>query len=208
MADSLTGLGSNTTIFLVEPDWKSAISNEFELSSQILGYPGTVQSLLTFASKVPKIIEFKLMNLDKSTECELIEFFVARKGRFSPFWLLGHTSEFKLSQTIPAASPVLYVEDNGFVNKFKEYERIYLDMKNGDLITRQITSVVAGPAVNEITLQLDTVTDRELSNDDFHKFGMLYYVRLNKDLLDLPHESKSISSTSISFQELVNEYPT
>lgn len=207
MADSLTGLGTVTTIFRTEPDWSNQVEFERELNAIRNGYPGTIQEILSWTQDLPHMFNFKLQNLLKVEEYGLIEFFNARQGRLKPFWVPSHLKEFELSETMPNGATALYVYDNGFANAYRGYERVFLDLVSGDLITRQVMSVASGPGDDELSLHLDTALDREIAPEDVLKFGKLLFVRFAKDILELSHDSKSISSAQVSFQELVKEYP-
>jgi len=207
MPDSLTGLGTNTTIFRIEPNWRRPVTYENLLSSRVLGYPGTVQEVLSFSEDIPIVLQARFTNLSKEEENSLLEFFYNQQGRLKAFWILGDTKQFELTQIIPQNSSVLYVEDQGFADIYRGYERIYLDMVNGDLITRKIISVTEGPGQGELTLQLDTVTDRQIQKGDYRKFGLLYFVRFDRDKITVTYGSNSTSDVTLSFRELCKEYP-
>lgn len=207
MADDLEGLGGITTIFRTAPDWARAADVSFSPSAQVLGFNASVQERLSFTEDAPKTFNFLFHNMSKAEEAALLDFVDARSGIVEKFWCPGHRVAFSLSQTMPVASSVLYVLDNGFSRVYRGYERVYIELTNGDIITRKIISVSAGPGDNEITLQLDVVTDREIVPSDVIIFGRLYLVRFAKGKFDLEYGANWESSVKLEFQELVKEYP-
>lgn len=207
MADNKTGLGTITDILNTEPNWNRAIEVERALNAKLMGYPGTVQKILSWSDDLPAVVAFKLTNASKQDEFDLLTFFNLMKGRLGKFWVRSELKEFGLSQDMPQNSTGLYVNDNKFDLAYRGYERIYLDMANGDLITRKVTSVSSGPGAGELTLQIDTVTDRQINRADVRKFGRFLLVRFDVDKISFEHGEKSISDVEVKLRELVKEYP-
>jgi len=207
LADDLTGLGTISIIYRIRPDWSNQIEQNYALSNQLLSFPGSVQDILSFVDQVPRRQSFDYVNVTPAETKEILDFYAARKGRVEKFWLPGYRAEFTLSQNVPMNSTVLYVEDNSFDLAYQGYERVYILLQNGDMITRKIIAVIPGPGAGKLTLQLDTITDRAITIADIQEFGRLYLVRFDKDQLEFAHKSSQISSTKIEFAELTKEYP-
>ena len=208
MADDIQDIGTNTLMWREQPNWVDDVENEMLFSRDIPEYPSSSMDLLVHTAKVPRKIKYSYDNLSKQKELELLNFFTARKGRHGGFWLVGYNKEMQVSQDIPSGTKDIVYENNSFLDGRLGHERIFILLKNGDLITRQIDSAVYfDPEETQIYSTVVTAWDRSIVVPDIFLVGRLWYVRFDTDELKTDYEKIDISSVTLNFYELVEEYP-
>jgi hypothetical protein len=205
MADNLEDLGTYS-IFPIEANWVQKPKMDLELARLIIKYVGTSQKLETFTDDVPEGWSL-YFTPDEDDHYDLIDFFAARKGRHGGFWLKIPTREFTLKETALSGSTELVVERNFAHLQYQGYERIYIIMNTGDLITREITGTNDDEDNDKLELSLATVTDREITTSNHYFFGRLLLCRFDEDSLIMSYGQNAYPSISVRVVELVKEYP-
>lgn len=203
MADNLLGISPINDIFRVKPTW-SKITDNFDYTVEIFKLVGTVQEIHKWSDYVSHKLKMDFVSLDKIEEKTLYDFYIGKKGKLNKFWTLSFKSDFIL--TADSAANVLIVENNDFDKVFKGYERIFILMKDGDLITRKILSVTDGPTENELQITVETNFDRIITSTNYRYIGFLFLCRFDTDELNLKYINNSVTDVQLSFMELVNEY--
>lgn len=205
MADSIQDLGAVTDLLRMQPNWTSEPQLTMEFTRNILSYPGTVVNIISWFDDSPHMLDYEYFFETKQAEKELLDFFTARSGRVHPFWLLGFHQFFVLSQQITNNSPILYVKKNDFDRTYQGFERVYIRMSNGDILTKKVISVVPGPGSDELTLQVATNFDRDIPVGT--EVFRLYFVRFNIDEIKIDYGTNAAGKISAKFYELIREYP-
>jgi hypothetical protein len=207
MADDISSpsVGSNPVYFPLMPNWQSIPKLSFAMPRSFVSYPGTAQMMISTTELTP--IEFTLdfMVDNKSDEYDLLEFFHYAKGRAKRFWIEHPVSLFDLTETMTAGSGTINVLPNDFQRIAQDDERIFIAMKNGDLIVRTVTnSVLDGDGLG-ITLTLNEVINREIATDGYWLIGRFLLCRLKEDGFKQSIESSEVTTYSIGFVELPYE---
>jgi len=202
MADNIADLGTEER-WEMRPNWRD--SNQVQLvgSRDIVAFPSTITDIFIYSPLHHNIISLKFTCENKGIEYALTDFYNNRKGRLERFWLQGYREEFILSKDISITNTIIYVEDNGFDLVYQGYERIYLELSSGDLITRKITNVAK--VGTELLLTVSAM-DRNILMTEVKIFGRIYLVRFNKDILNMSFKTTKISECSLEFLEVVKEY--
>ena len=205
MADSLTGMGS-FELFPLEPNWAKSPSASAVFVRHYESYPGTAQKLGSLTSLVPITMDMGF-TLEKADEYAAMAFFAARRGRWQRFWFKGAKRAFTLKEDMASGSTVLYVYDNGAYDLYQGHERIYIEMRSGDLIVRHVTSITDDTETNQrLILLLDTALDRDVNLDNHWKIGRLLLGRVNMDKILLRFKTSHASEITGRFMELPTEY--
>lgn len=207
MSDYLNGLGGYS-LYRFEIDVKRSPQSALNASRQFLDDAGTKRGVATYTTNLPLIHSVSFTELERGNIKNLIEFFNTVRGRLKSFWwivqqnLFTPASDYLLNQT------VLAVEQNLFGENFRGYERIFLLLSSGDLLTFKVAAVISGllPA-DPIGLQISAPLDRNLDIDEILIFGKLIFCRLDEDELKVKFSTSEIAETEIKLRELVEGYP-
>lgn len=203
MADSLEDLGGYD-IFTIDPNWATRPKVDFELAKHIINFPGTVSQLSGISDDVPEAWTVGFTP-NKSDEYDFIDFFVGKYGRNGRFWFkLPHT-EFTLITTALSGSTELRVDRNWAERQYQGYERIWIDMHNDEILTREITGVT--DETTYLALALATSLDREVNLTNHYKICRLLLCRFDEDALIMDFGQDHYPHITINVRELVKEYP-
>ena len=205
MADSWADLGSVTTKFLTMPNWAENPLLDLMLTRNILNFPGTGFELYSVSSMIPIIVEYEFLNMSKNDEYSLLSFFARCSGRLRKFWLPIRKAYFNLASTIQPGATSITVTDSSFYDIHGGYERIYLELADGSMISRHVTDVAKG-GNQTVVLTINTAMDRQVMPANVLCFGRLILCRLDNDSLTLNMITNAASKYSLRFYELVREY--
>jgi hypothetical protein len=202
MADELYNLES-ISIFPFTHNWVNNIGIEYQMNRDTTQFFGTGTDILIYSSLHNLFFSIDLTLKTKEDIYNLLDFFNTKKGQLQKFWVYGSRNEFELAIDKPAMSNDLYIYDNGFDLNFYGNERIYLQLKNGDILTRLVTNV--SKVSNTLKLEVSTIV-REIEKEDILQFGRIYLCRFAKDVLNLNYKTENICSTQLDFVEVIKEY--
>jgi hypothetical protein len=205
MADSLLGLGS-ALMFPRNFNWLSPPSGNLEFARSVLMQPGTVHEMVTISADAPITVSGEYMTWTKADEYALLAFFHARRGRVQRFWVKYPGRAFTLQSAATTGATVLNCEVNRAYMQYQGYERIYVVMSTGDILTRQVTAVVHNEALGRIELALGNPIDRDITLTNHLMIGRLLLVRFDADDMSVRLVSDRVTEFRFSFKELVQEY--
>jgi len=207
MADLLNDIGSGIPILRPLPTWNDGLSGKFETNQKIESFPGTIENVVTFYDERPFSVTLPFFFTSKEEEYEFIEFFYARQGRFTKFWMPSPYNFFKPDKDVLTSESFLVVEDNKFRDSFRGFERLWIETKSGDWIVAKITSSVIGPLGGQETINISTGFDRDIPVDEIYFSSFFYLGRFEFDKLELENITDTASRTTQKFIELIKEYP-
>ena len=205
MADDLQDLGTTPEfrqLFSEYQDWKETPRLNVKTNTNLFGFEGTAQQLLNHSPEQPHALQF-LVTLENLQQIfDFLTFFVARKGRLEKFWFpLPYNVFTAVGQQVISATKLL-VNSPSF--DYKGFERVYLLLENGDLITRHVTAVSDAGGGN---LFFDvSALDRTIEESDVVLSSLLLLVRFDQDDVELLQKQLYCSSFSVRLLELINEY--
>ena len=202
MADDIQDLGTKERL-TIRPNWASPNQVELVTSKDIVSFPSTIVDIFLFSELHKNKIKFKYLCEDKEVEYALIDFYNSKKGRLERFWIQGYKEEFVLSQSINNTDTIINVHDNGFDLVHKGHERLYIELKNGNLITRKIINVIK--VGNELQLTVSSIA-QDIAIVDVGVVGRIYLVRFNKDVLEVVFNNSVVAEAEVDFVEVVREY--
>ena len=205
MADSLEDLGT-ASMFPMELNWATIPSSTIEYVRRIAEYRGTVQNLEQVLADAPIPFEARFTPFDKEEEYELLDFFNDRRGMNQRFWIKHPRAHFTLKTTATTGSSALTCEPNRAHIQYQGYERIYIAMDDGDVLTRQVTSVVYNAGTDDQTVTINTVLDRDVTTINQNRIGRLLLVRFDSDTLTQRITNDRVCEIALKFYELVSEY--
>jgi len=202
MADSLTSL-SPFEVFPLEPNWARSPAPGLIYARHLEVYAGTSAGLDSITDFTPFTVRSGF-SLERSENYDLVDFFVNRRGRWGKYWLKSLRSAFTLRVDMPSGSTILSVYDNGAYEAFEGHERIYIEMMDGDLITRHVINVLE--VAEGLSLVLDVQLDRDVTLTNHWIIGRLMLGRFDIDKISFKHKSDAVSEAQLRFIELPTEY--
>ena len=206
--DSILDLDTSgtTDILRLAPDWSNPPSTEINYGREIIQFDDAKTSIRFLTSDLGLKVTMDFFNVSRIAQYAILNFFHSHKGRLNKFWLPVPITYFNLLGTINAGAASFYLSDYNlgsytFGNVYQGYERLCIFMNDGSLITRKISSDIGAGEYSVLS-----VFDRTISSDNSILFGKLILCRFDTDEIDMSHESDSLCSCSLSFQELPKEY--
>lgn len=204
MADSLDGLGSGE-LFTLIPNWVNKPNTNIIVSRYFQAYPGSSFAMQELTSDVPQEVQLGFL-LEKEEEFNLLDFFNERKGRLQRFWVRDPKQSFVLKETATLGSSVLKCYPNSAEDVMRGDERIWIEMVDGDLLTREVTSIDYYTPDDEVHISLNTVVDRDITPTNHLVIAKLLLARFAYDTIEVRLESNVVGQTDLKFRELVKEY--
>lgn len=205
MADSLEDLGG-IDMLNFEPNWAGKAKASLDLARKLLNYAGSSSLMIGFSDDVPEVWQLTYQ-MTKAEEYSFIDYFTTKMGKLESFWFKAPVSEFTLKSTALSGSTELVCYRNYAHRQLQGYERVYVVMHSGDILTRKLTDGVDDEDNNEISLQLATSTDRDITVANHYMIGKLLLVRFDIDTLMLDYEANAWPKIKITVRELPLEYP-
>jgi len=203
MADDYKDIGDEP-IFPLSMNWKRAPINLFTITRNLVSFPGTAQSISELNEETPISFEALFSIFEKSDENAILEFIHARVGRAIRFWIPYKKQMFELFDPTSIGASALNCIDNGSALSYHGYERIYILMNNGDMITRRVVDITDDGL--KLTLALDVPLDRAIDLDGYIEIGRFLLVRFDSDKFELNIETNNVFEFTQRFFELVKEY--
>jgi hypothetical protein len=196
----------NIPIFPLFPNWTTTPNSEIALARTLLQYRGSAQRLIPFTDDVPISFEAKFTTYIKEDEYSLLDFWNERKGKNERFWSYHPKIAFELKRDIGSGATALVCLHNYAESQYQGYERIYIIMNDGDILTRHVTNVSYDDLLDELTVEISTALDRDVNLDNHARIGRLLLSRFDEDEMSLTHRSDLATETDFRFYELVKEY--
>jgi len=207
MADYLTGL-AGYTLYRIAIDVKDSPKSRLEPSRQFLSDAGTRKDVITHTTNLPIKYSISFTNLDRIDIYDLITFFNAVRGRRNPFWWVLQQTLFSPSLDYLATDTILAVNANMAIHDYRGYERIFLYLTSGDLLTYQVVGITPGLNPDDpYSIEIGTAIGRIVNKEDILMFGKLIFCRLDSDELKLAYQTSTCASANLDFVELTEEYP-
>lgn len=203
MSDSLLNL-QGFSLLTKTPNWTGNITNKFLFSRRLSGFTATAVKVDEVAPETPVALECSFQCNDKSEEFYLLSFFVQQLARVGRFWIMDPSSSFKLQSNAVSGASGIYCHRNRFDLIYQGYERVYIEMSNGDILTRRISAVVDG--ANTTYLNFYNPIDRDITTGTCVKIGRLFLGRFDSDVARFKFYSNVVSEITLPFVELVKEY--
>jgi len=203
MADDLKDIGQED-VFPLPLNWISNPSTSFTITRHLQHFAGTSASISELNPETPISFEGLFSVFEKQEEYDLMEFIHSRKGRVIRFWIPYEKEMFTLVTPTSVGATALECEDNKSTLSYLGYERIFLLMRNGDMITRHVTEVTS--SLGKITLTLTTPLDRDIELNSYYTIGRFLLVRFDSDKFEFSVDTNNVFEFSSRFYELVKEY--
>jgi len=174
---------------------------------RIISQRGTVQQVESTMGDVPVRLTLGFSLLSSADIVSMTEFFMTRKGRFGRFWIMHPMEAFTLKSASSLHQNSLICHDNLAARQFQGYERIYINMTDGDVLIRKVMTVTSDQQTGSCELTLDTPLDRVINADNHTRIGRVYLVRFDQDDLSFNFATPdAVGDIRLSFYELVKEY--
>jgi hypothetical protein len=207
VADSLLDINYPTVPLLATtPNWATRPSSKMAMTRRLVGHFGTSHQLISLTDDCPLTFEAGYTFVDKSEDNTIITFFIARRGRVQRFWVFHPHRLFRLKVAASNASDFMGCYPNDFHLQYQGYERIYIRMNDGDILTRAVTAASYNEGEDRLDLTLDSNLDRDIGLTEYDVLGRCLLVRFDTDTLRLRALTDSIGEAKLSFAELVQEY--
>jgi len=205
VADSLLDVGTESQ-FPFDIDWSALPSHQFNITRYLFENPGTSSYIEEKNPETPISFEIKVYIEDKDMEYDFLDFIHTHIGRAKRFWVKYPMPFFQLTESLSSGSTGVKCEPNNFELFFVGHERIFIEMNNGDIITRHVTSATYDSTNDEVNLVLATAVDRDIAIGDVFMLGRYLLVRFDSDDFDLNLETNTKSEVSLKFMELIRDY--
>lgn len=196
----------NIPIFPMFPNWAVVPSSDIVLARTILEYRGSAQRLIPFTGDVPISYNAKYTAYNKEEEYGAIDFWNERKGKKERFWTYHPRLAFEIKYDIGAGATSLACYHNYAESQYQGYERIYILMNNGDILTKHVTNVTYDELQDELVVELATQLDRDVTLTNHYRIGRFLLSRFDEDEMTLTHLTDGATEFNARFYELVKEY--
>lgn len=205
----ISGLGSVSTIWL-EPPLTDGFTCKFQPMGAFVGFTGTKSFSYLYGAYGQRIITANYFIDSRSKYKTFVDFFKDRQGELKKFWTLNWLNEFTLSRQIyiNIDSALAYIVNCGFSERYDGNIRVFMLMKNGDLIIRKVTQSKYISA-DEESMVFDCGVPYNILPSDVAMFGRVLLVRLVGDLqMDISMADNTVlyAKTSLTMMELPHEY--
>jgi len=199
MSDVLNGLGT-TALYKLEHNWKVEPQSEFRNSLKFNEFSGTIQSLDIYSEDSPRKLNLTGSCYNKVEEKEVIEFVEDVKGRYKRFWIRSPLDEFTLLGSYSISDTYVSCSLNDY--EYKGYERIYIEMKNGDIVTGEIDSITES---TNLEINLKNAIGYTFTSSDVVRCSLLLLCRLDIDGIIFKYFSDLHLDFNIELFELIAE---
>lgn len=205
MADDLQEIGSEP-IYPHYPNWATLPNTMIQLARKIVEFRGTAQTLRSFTDYVPISFDAGFTLYSKEEEYNFLDFFDQRRGKNERFWIQHPKIAFELEQDANAGASAMVCVPNTAESSYLGYERFYIVMKTGDIITRHIQNITYNEITDKMQLDFATGLDRDVLLDNHWRIGRFILCRHDEDSLRLDHKTDLVTEASMRFYEVVREY--
>jgi len=204
MGNDLADLGS-AEIFPFEPDWSREPSASMVLVRRLQQHRGTSANIEALTPWTPEKITAGFTITSRREQYDCIDFFARHRGRLKRFWFRHPAAAFDLLEDVPAGATSFFCRPNAATARWCGQERIYIE-RNGDLITRRITSIVDDKPNNRLILNFATQLAEPVARADCRILARLLLVRFDQDRLSIKPATPAVGTTVCRLIELPAEY--
>ena len=204
MSDDIQGLGTTPDyrdLILELVNWEERPKLGIKSNVQLFGFEGTVQQVINHSEEQPHNLSFSVMLLSLEEIYNFLKFWHDRKGMHERFWFPLMYNVFELMSPISSGVTQIVVSSPEF--EYRGFERLYLYLNDGSLITRKITQVTDDG--DNLILTVSEM-DRQILAADVVLFSLFLLCHFDVDQIELNYSNPSIASTNVRISELVNEY--
>jgi hypothetical protein len=205
MADSLLDIGTEE-VFPLEPNWATKPGHTYTMTRYLNQHPGTVTEISQKNPESPWVVTARFDIQSKEEEFELLSFIKDREGRVGKFWFKHPKNMFSIKDALSNGSTQVIVYEDNFHLISQGYERIYIELLTGDIITRHVSSADWDEDNEEVQLNLATGVDRDIAVDEVLRIGRFLLVRFDDDMFRFDLDTDHKSMIRLRFKELVKEY--
>ena len=207
MSNSLNGLTHNELVLRKKPNWAENPKRTISMNRDLIKLNESAVTLVNISDYLYHEITYSYTFATRGEVYDFVQWYNQRQGKLQRFWLPIVRNEFELYSPVNQFDSSLIVVSTGFVEVYQGYERIYLELSNGDLITHKVTGVIDNGDGTE-TLQLDALMDRNIALSEVNWFSRIMLVRFNRDSLQMTHSTDGVAEATVTYRELVREYET
>ena len=204
MSDNLIDLGT-ASLFTLDPNWVDRPNLGFLPWRQVVQFPGTVGIVNSLGSLASLTYNVGFL-LDRSDYNYMLGFMTARGGNAYRFWFRQPTQAFTLKATAGIGALTIYVERNEFDWNWQGDERFYIEMVNGDIITRKITTLYENVGQDRLEITFGTPLDRTIAPSAVLRIGRLLLVRFESSDFTFKMQDQETTECSFKVLELLYEY--
>jgi len=202
--DSIANLSRTSDLFRLKPNWMDTPKVDFEFYREVIQFVQTSIDIYNLGEGVPSMMSYGYLNVDREDYYYIVDFFVNHQGKLQRFWLPVWKNAFELTADISSGDSIITIRNVYFNLIERGYERIFIELKNGDFITRSIMTVVSDG--DDENIFLNTAIGRDISTSDIKYFGRLMLVRFDADELPIDYRSDKVTEIELGFIELPHEY--
>ena len=205
MSDSLLDIGGEEEL-PIEPNWGSLPRNELQITRFLFEYRGTASEISEKNPETPIIFEATFDLSNRVDYYNFLDFIHNHNGRVIRFWLRYPKQVFIPVSGVSNGSVNLVCEPNDFHLSYAGHERIFIELTDGDTLTRHVTNASYSEANDELTLTVATAFDRAITVDEFFRVGRYLLVRFDDDNFRFRLHSDMNIEVSQKMVELVRDY--
>lgn len=206
MADDIQDLDTSL-LFRIPVNYQDDVTGKMNIFREILQFDGTTQEIIEKADINPRTYQLEFLLYDKQKDYEFLEFVHSVRGEAKKFWFISEERAFELVSVIGSLDTSFIVEANNFDGIHKGNERVCFRLYNGDIIIRKITDVSTNNVDDTHTLQTGVTFDRVIELSDVQGIFFVVPVRIENPQIVLSNDSKEVSVATLTFQEILTEYP-
>ena len=196
---------SGESLFILDPNWATLPKYNLYPMRRILSYRGGDQ--IQSKGSVPYYsFNGTYLLYDRTRKNYFLNFMNDHSGRLNRFWVKHPQMSFTQKGDYGTGAVKINVERNQFDWIYQGYERLYIEMPNGDIITRKIDSVVENVGADRLELSFTPALDRNILTSQKAKIGRLLLMRMDHDQFSYKILTDEISEITTRFVELLYEY--
>ncbi len=205
MANSLEGLGT-AELFPLDIDWETEPVLNLGLRRHKKMYPGTIPYLYSITDDVPETLKVTITVDNKDDEYTMLDFINSKRGKVHRFWFRSPFEEFSLKETSAGGTTSIYVYRNDANAQYQGFERVYIQMADGDILTRHIQSITNDDINDRYGINVAVPLDRDLEIGNHYIIGRLLLAAFKSDSITMEMITDMNHKFEIEIVEKTKEY--